>query len=402
MDDFVKLIKECSFIHPACTMNFTELTRGLFTEVANDNVNVNYHPEFPHLAIFKYSRYCVTEKNWNKFTIIARGLILDLKNKKVISVPFVKFFNYDEIAKAQLFIEPEFTVLEKLDGSLGILFFFADEFRFATVGSFVSDQAKWARTWSKKHMPLDKIDKNNTYLFEIIYCENKIVVNYDFEGLVLLSIFDSYGLEYKYEQIKRESEYIETRCTREYSFEDMNSILNKVQTLDKNNEGYVIRFKSGMRLKIKGDEYVRVHKLLSQVTPIALWEIILKGDDLEVIRKELPEEMKKDFEIIIKILHDRLKIFIKEVEDLYNKTKSMTDKELGICMRLNPEYLKGKEFKETIKFIFPMRQNKFYKALEDHNSFMRRKIFKAFRPKSNVLNNYTPSSVTNRFSDINN
>ncbi len=137
--------------------------------------------------------------------------------------------------------------------SLGIMFFYAEKFRCATAGSFVSDQAKWAEKWSEENMPLDKMDKTNTYLFEIIYCENKIVVDYDFEGLVLLSIFDQHGLEYDYEQIKKESEYIETRCAKQYDFKDMKSIVEEAHTLDKNNEGYVIRFKSGYRLKIKGD-----------------------------------------------------------------------------------------------------------------------------------------------------
>ena len=37
---------------------------------------------------------------------------------------------------------------------------------------------------------------HTTYLFEIVYPLNKIVVRYDYEGLVLLGILDSYGLEY--------------------------------------------------------------------------------------------------------------------------------------------------------------------------------------------------------------
>lgn len=401
MEDFVKLVKESSVVHPAREMDFSELTQGMFVEVENGNVNVGYHPEFPHLAIFKYSLDCVMERNWNKFTIIARGLILDLKNKKVVSTPFIKFWNYDEIAKAQLFIEPEFTVLQKLDGSLGILFFFEGKFRFATAGSFISEQAEWAEMWANKNMPLDKMDKTNTYLFEIIYYTNKIVVDYDFEGLVLLCIYDPYGLEYNYEHIKWESSYMNVRHAAQYDFKDMNSILDTAKTLSKDNEGYVIRFKSGLRLKIKGDEYVRIHRILSKVTPLAVWEAIVNGDDLIEVRLELPEEMEKDFDTIISIYEQNLRAFIKEVTVMYEKSKIfLDDKELAVDMEKNPNSYKSEKYKTPKNYIFMMRNCRFHTALRDCGSFTRRRIFKSFRPKSNVLEGYTPSSLVNRFTDI--
>ena len=105
MEDFVKLIKESSTIHPARDMNFKDLKNGLFNEVTNDNINVSYHPEFADLAIFKYSLNCVFERNWNKFTMMSRGLILDLKEEMVVATPFVKFWNYNEIVDAKSFIE---------------------------------------------------------------------------------------------------------------------------------------------------------------------------------------------------------------------------------------------------------------------------------------------------------
>ena len=398
MEDFAKLIKESSLIHPAAEIDFLDLTKGLFAEVDKGNVNVNYHLEFPHIALFKYSQDCVVERNWNKFSLMARGLILDLQNKIVISFPYIKFFNYSEIEQGSVsFILSEFTTTEKVDGSLGILTFYENKWRFATAGSFISDQAQWADQWMYKHMPLDKMDKNNTYLFEIIYHENKIVVNYDFEGLVLLGIVDSFGLEYTYEQLKKEASYMDTRCTKQYDFKDMESILNNAKTLNKDNEGYVIRFKNGVRLKIKGDEYVRIHRLMSRVTPIAIWESILNGDDLREIKKELPEEMEKDFDTITFIIHEKLKVFVKEVESLYEKTKHMDDKKLGLYMQSSPKDFENLKFKEAARYIFLLRKNKFYESLDDFKSMVRRKIFKVFKPKANVLEGYIPSSVANRF-----
>lgn len=388
--------------HPARTIPFKELKDGLFAEIEKDNINVSYHKEFPDLAIFKYSLNCVFERNWNKFTLMARGLILDLKAEVVVATPFLKFFNYGEIESASFsVIEPEFTVSEKVDGSLGIMFFYAGEWRISTAGGFSSEQAFWAMKWMELNMPLEKIDKTNTYLFEIVYPTNKIVVQYDYEGLVLLGIFDSYGLEYDVKQLPKEASYLNTRCAKTYDFSDMDSILKKAEILDLSEEGYVIRFKSGIRLKIKGNEYVRVHKIISHATPLAIWATMLSGDSLEDIRKEMPEEMQKDFDTIISIFNIKLAAFIAEVEELTESMESKSDKELGMFMQQHREAFRNCDFKTTKGYIFTMRQGKFYDKLNDLNpkQLMRRKVFMAFKPKANYLEGYTPSSAMNRFND---
>ena len=181
----------------------------------------------------------------------------------------------------------------------------------------------------------------------------------------------------------------------------MNSILKKAETLDLSEEGYVIRFKSGIRLKIKGDEYVRVHKIISFATPLALWETMVKGDDMEGIRKEMPEEMQKDFDTIISIFETKLSAFIAEVEVLTENMKLKSDKELGLFMGQHPEAFEGCEFKTSKGYIFTMRSGKFYEKLNDLDpkKLMRRRLFAAFKPKANYLEGYTPSSVMNRFND---
>jgi RNA ligase len=400
MENFINLVKKSSKIHPSREIDFAELTKGLFAEVANGNVNVNYHPDFPHLALFKYTQKCVIERVWNNVTLMARGLILDLKNKEVVATPFIKFWNYNEIVQGVVFFESEYTITEKVDGSLGIVFFYDKRWMAATAGSFISEQAQWAMKWMSENMPLDEIDKSNTYLFEIIYPENKIVVTYDFEGLVLLGIIDPYGLEYPYEQLEIEADYLGTRCIKQYDFDSMDAVLKNAQNLDINNEGYVIRFKNGVRLKIKGDEYVRVHKLISRVTPLAIWEALACGDNLEEIKKDLPEELEKDFDNISSILMEKFNLFVKEVEFLYDKTKHLSDKELGLYLSAKP--FRDVEFKESPNYIFVVRKGRFYGALDttslDASALIsRKKMFNTFRPTANFLEGYKPSSVVNRF-----
>jgi len=402
MNDVMEILLKHGKKHPSRVMEFQALVDGLFEEINRGNINVNYHPDFPHLALFKYSIDCVAGRNWNVFTLMSRGLILDLKNKVVVASPFMKFFNFGEIESGSAsIIESEFTVTEKMDGSLGIMFYYEGAWRVATCGSFTSEQAKWAEEWIiSNHVVLRSAWKKNTYLFEIIYPENKIVVNYNFSGLVLLAIFDPQGVEYSYEDLQVEaSKKLRVAFVPKHDFDDMTSIVEKAETLTQNEEGYVIRFESGVRIKVKGAEYVRIHKLISKVTPLAIWDLLLNGDDLDEVKKELPEELEKDFDTIVWILSQKLESFVSEVEDMYDLTEHMSDKELGLYLAQRPQPFGKRKFNESIKYIFLMRKNKFHAALDDFSSLSRRKMFTAFRPKANVLLGYLPSSAATRFAD---
>ena len=57
----------------------------------------------------------------------------------------------------------------------------------ATRGSFTSPQAIKGRELLEKY-DYNRLAKDYTYLFEIIYPENRIVCNYDFEDLILLGM----------------------------------------------------------------------------------------------------------------------------------------------------------------------------------------------------------------------
>ncbi|CAB4018513.1 Hypothetical predicted protein, partial [Paramuricea clavata] len=89
----------------------------------------------------------------------------------------------------------------KFDGSLGIAFLWKDEVMVTSGQQLDSDQAMWAKQWIKDHCNLTEFQAGYTYLFEIIFLNNTVVVNYLFEGLVLLAITDESGHELPYEEV---------------------------------------------------------------------------------------------------------------------------------------------------------------------------------------------------------
>lgn len=129
-------------------------------------LNRQKHPS-KDLYILKYSRNCQYEKKWDEITLMARGLVVD-GDYNIIARPFKKFFNIEEHNISELPLKEGFEVFEKMDGSLGIVFFYEGEWHMATSGSFISDQAvKGKELLESKN--LNKLDKSKTYLFEIIY-----------------------------------------------------------------------------------------------------------------------------------------------------------------------------------------------------------------------------------------
>ncbi|HWS84146.1 MAG TPA: RNA ligase [Ktedonobacteraceae bacterium] len=143
------------------------------------------HPEFD-LLIWNYTAKCQFERVWDQVTMQARGLITK-SDGTIVGRGFKKFFNIEE-HQGSIPLEA-FKVTEKLDGSLGILFQVNGIAYIATRGSFTSEQAvKGTEILHRKYRDFP-FQEQYTYLFEIVYPENSIVVDYgEREDLILLAV----------------------------------------------------------------------------------------------------------------------------------------------------------------------------------------------------------------------
>jgi tRNA splicing ligase len=270
--------------------------------IAEDYIKVNKHPS-ADLFIYNYTATAQYEQVWNEWTLACRGLIMD-GDFNIVARPFAKFFNLEELSDVTIPNE-SFEVFEKLDGSLGILYWIDNEAYIGTRGSFVSEQAIVAtellQTKYAASIPL--LDKTKTYLFEIIYPENRIVVHYgDERKLVLLAIIDTAsGEELPLEDIGFE-------IVKKY---DGLNDLQKLKALEEDNrEGFVVKFKNGFRLKVKFEEYQRIHKIVTQISNLSIWEYVKGGQDLTPILEKVPDE----FYDWVKATHAKLLADFAEIE----------------------------------------------------------------------------------------
>ena len=245
------------------------------------------HPTLP-LTIWNYTEDVQYNDKWDDLTLQSRGLVTN-EFGEVVARPFKKFFNLEEGKHTPT---SDFEVFEKVDGSLGIVFKYNGEWIIATRGSFTSDQAiKGKEMLSKLNM--DKVPHNVTYLFEILYKKNRVVVDYgDRESLVLLGVIDTEtGVEVSRHTLEYFANEIGSDISKSYDGIKDYSVLKSM--VEDNEEGFIVRFSNGDRMKIKGVEYLRLHKIMVNVSTTAIWELLSGGGKIDDLIKDVPDEFYK-------------------------------------------------------------------------------------------------------------
>lgn len=246
------------------------------------------HPIYPNLRIYEYTNSTIYDRSWDDATMKARGLIVDTNTMEVLARPFDKFFNYGEPHSPVLHPDLSVVVTDKLDGSMGILYQRPDGFwEVSTKGSFQSEQAAHATQLLHLKYPdfLKRLDKSLTYMFEIIYPKNRIVLDYDgMDDLVLIGardIEDGYLLypDEVAEWLGPTAEVFDYKTLREALAAPPRP----------NAEGFVIHC-IGYMVKIKQEDYLKLHKIVTGLTKKRVWENLSSGMTPEQIAAVIPDE----------------------------------------------------------------------------------------------------------------
>lgn len=365
-------------VHPAHAMPFDALLAGL--RAAGDAELVHERPGPDGLVLFVYSRRCLHDGAWTPVTLAARGLVLDPGERRIAATPFPKFFNVGERDAPTPPASAPFVAQEKLDGSLVIAFRHRGRWLAVTKGDWSSEAA--IRTQAVLDAGAPELDAHLapgvTYLLEATGPENRIVVRYEESALTLLGEYGPHGREVPDGDLDATAVSLGWRRPVVWPFGSVDDALAEAGTLTQAREGYVLRFADGLRLKVKGDEYRRLHALLDGVTPLGVWEVLTKGDDPAGIRADLPEELWDDFDRILALLRRDLDRLVADVGASGEALAPLSDRQLGLSMseRVRP-------------FLFPYRR-----AGGDllRPGRARDALLRAVRPTGDRLAGYEPSA----------
>ena len=273
------------------------------------------------LWLLNYSKSCQLDHIWNNVTTQCRGLIIDMFGN-IKARPFVKFYNYEELEGLGISVpDLPFDAYEKMDGSLGIMYWVNDIPYLATRGSFNSEQCKHGTELlhTKYKNMWDRFDRNKTYLFEIIYPEDKhcIVYGPEVDDIFLLAVIDTEtGLET--DSIDNYRDVL--AVTKHYDgIKDWKNIRNEFD--GNNREGFVIRFSNGFRMKLKYEQYFKIHFLRSMLSKKYIVECLSdnKINNIEEYINQLDEENQIYYRVKMKEILDRYKEIENEFLSIYRE-----------------------------------------------------------------------------------
>jgi RNA ligase len=333
-------------------------------EIKNGYVRKTLHPTLP-LAILNYTEKAAFDRRWNSVTRRCRGLIYRQATGEVIASGPAKFFNYGESSAIQYPLDTPVRVVPKEDGSLGIGWYFEDSagddwhWGFSTRGSFMSEQAAHATELVQKNVgdighyeimaeSLEWYREHGlTYICEIVYPANKIVMDYKGADKVipLGTVVNETGL-------------IDWRpCAFNGWDYEITTLADALMLpIPEGKEGYVLDVldpESGEvvdHLKLKGDWYKMMHAAIFGLTEKRVWEAW--SMDASEFFEDLPDELQPWALAVSDRLDEEYSALSAEInaaydaifEDVYDYITGLSRKEFAIAVMKDYAHLSGALF----------------------------------------------------------
>lgn len=233
------------------------------------------HEKHPFADLHIYGYYPTPEKQpvWDAVTKYCRGIILDGEGN-VVEMPFMKFWTFRQYLSPDLLLLNEgqiirtpskkFRITEKVDGTMVTLYWVGDTPYLATQRSFSNVKAVEATKilHSRYSHLFSRFDRSKTYVFEAIYPETKVLIDYgDMRDLILIGVIDKATGQ----PLKVPEDLGVITCkdyTEQYGhIED----LNELAALNlPNKEGFVLYYEDGSMVKLKFPWYSHAHSILDR------------------------------------------------------------------------------------------------------------------------------------------
>lgn len=239
-----------------------------------------------------------------------RGIMFDKKGN-LLSRPFHKFFNYNEREETQaanLPLKYGYSIYTKEDGSMirPVWIETLKEFWWCTKMG-MSDTAVNANAFANSKPNYIRFAEfcNNvgiTPIFEWCSNKNRIVISHPEDKLVLLAArYNQSGKYMPRDILSGFAIWCKIPMVEHHTNLEFDSLVGNVKDI-RDIEGFIVQFKNGDMIKLKTDEYLRIHKARETVTnERALAELFIENK-LDDIKPSLTEDDLKvvtDFESLI-------------------------------------------------------------------------------------------------------
>lgn len=272
---------------------------------------------------------------WNQYDGLyreCRSVVIDIEQDNLIMTPFKKFFNLNEMPETEITLVQkklnnaktiEFT--DKLDGSMQCARYYLGDYIMSGSQSLNPNNSwRLADGYSKltsNHKLLLAAYPECTFIFEYISEEDAHVVKYDKsqEGLYLIGVREVYtGNEWDYDKIIKVASHFNIPTTKMFD-KTFDEILNELDVKSSDEaEGFVLNI-DGFKIKIKYNDYTKVHKILSKISSINVVIECVANGNFDDLYSKIPNAHKPRILAQAKCVMTYDKLIREEVAALYEE-----------------------------------------------------------------------------------
>lgn len=315
-------------------------------DLAQFGISANYHPT-DNRVILNYDQIDSDKFKANPIVRECRGLVLDKTNYKLIAKSFNRFYNYGESPVCDFTFE-RCQAQHKEDGSLILAYYWNGQWNINTRNSYGDGQINgqditWRQLFNfalyntqqkydqpnyscpefcpsslpNLNMLMQDFCKDYTYTFELCSRYNKIVTDYKFPQVFLLTCFDK-DREIDDTCLAYEAWVTNTFLPNRIVFNNIDQIRSYIDELSNNNadfEGVVLKDKNGNRIKLKCLKYLELHRTKNngQIKIEDMIAIILRGNKDEFLT------YFNEFRQQLELMENKIKEMETELLDLWKR-----------------------------------------------------------------------------------
>ena len=236
-----------------------------------------------------------------------RSIVIDIKNEDIVLSPYKKFRNLNECEENNIDVITEkiktaecIEITNKLDGSMQSARFYNNEIIMS--GSQAIDMGNSWRLQDGysilrsqiNYLAMLEENPEFTFIFEYITLKDAHVVNYKIEdeGLYLLGMRNVYtGKQLSYKEVRQYANKHNVKMTQIFN-KTFNQVIADTKKFKSDEmEGFVINI-DGHLVKVKCDDYVQIHKILSNISSINLIIKNIADNSFDDLVSKVPESYK--------------------------------------------------------------------------------------------------------------
>lgn len=330
-------------------MNNLGTVQSIADRVARGDMNLGrvYSKQDGDYVLLNYTREAMYGGDMTDTEKACRGLVVRTDGK-IMALPMPKFFNLGEPQCPSL-PDEAYTVREKIDGSLGIFWYDGEKWRCNTRGSLDNEYIDFATWWWTSMVDYVALSPSWTIMTEICFegDPEPRAVHHD-EGLYLVAARDNYsGKDFDTGDIGWLGlGFSHPGLVRAKGLEE----LQGEQKSAEGTEGWVIRYDSGLRVKIKTSWYLRMFRAIVNLTPKNIRRMMIGAGESWL--DEFPDDLRPEAAAIQAEIETGFRELLASIYSAYSKVASIKSRKDYALTVL-------KDYPYIAHWLFNLRDDKF-------------------------------------------